>query len=311
MRERRRGLPASPFYRMPIARKLPTMNVRTPSRRLAAAVAIPVLALVGIAGPSPDASAALGDTTGDITMTVHDNDTADTTMTVKVEGASPSAYCDKDLLSDFNDLNSGTAYVTTNGDQCVLSVTGTPLSGAGGGDPMIRHENDRYIFETSDLDEFRSTTVNMKVNMSVTFPYKVVDADEHATVDGETASWANIGSLSSMRAESKDSADPPWLWIIVGAVAVLAVAIAAAVAILLSRRKMRPSAGYAPVDAYGQPQQPGQPGYTQPGYGQPQQPGQPGYTQPGYGQPQQPGQPGAQPGYSQPGQQTYNPNNPY
>lgn len=98
-----------------------------------------------------------------------------------------------------------------------------------------------------------------------------------------------------MRAESKDSADPPWLWIIVGAVAVLAVAIAAAVAILLSRRKMRPSAGYAPVDAYGQPQQPGQPGYTQPGYGQPQQLGQPG----------------AQPGYSQPGQQTYNPNNPY
>lgn len=271
------------------------MNVRTPSRRLAAAVAIPVLALVGIAGPSPDASAALGDTTGDITMTVHDNDTADTTMTVKVEGASPSAYCDKDLLSDFNDLNSGTANVTTNGDQCVLSVTGTPLSGAGGGDPMIRHENDRYIFETSDLDEFRSTTVNMKVNMSVTFPYKVVDADEHATVDGETASWANIGSLNSMRAESKDSADPPWLWIIVGAVAVLAVAIAAAVAILLSRRKMRPSAGYAPVDAYGQPQQPGQPGYTQPGYGQPQQLGQPG----------------AQPGYSQPGQQTYNPNNPY
>ena len=302
------------------------MNVRTPSRRLAAAVAIPVLALVGIAGPSPDASAALGDTTGDITMTVHDNDTADTTMTVKVEGASPSAYCDKDLLSDFNDLNSGTANVTTNGDQCVLSVTGTPLSGAGGGDPMIRHENDRYIFETSDLDEFRSTTVNMKVNMSVTFPYKVVDADEHATVDGETASWANIGSLSSMRAESKDSADPPWLWIIVGAVAVLAVAIAAAVAILLSRRKMRPSAGYASVDAYGQPQQPGQPG-AQPGYGQPQQPGQPGaqpgYSQPAYGQPQQPGQPGygqpaygqpqqpGQPGYSQPGQQTYNPNNPY
>ena len=50
---------------------------------------------------------------------------------------------------------------------------------------------------------------------------------------------------------------------------------------------------------------------AQQGYGQPQQPGQPGYTQPGYGQPQQPGQPGAQPGYSQPGQQTYNPNNPY
>ena len=167
----------------------------------------------------------------------------------------------------------------------------------------IKHEDGKYIFKASNFSDLKEANTSM----AVTFPTKVTDSDSHATVDGNTATWSDIGSLTSINAESKDSSGLLGIWIIIGIVAAAAVGGGIVLIIVLTtRQKKQP---VAPVGAYGQPGTPGQasPGYVQPGgqpapgFGQPQTPAQPGMPQPGT-----PGQ--ASPGYVQPGQQPYNPN---
>ena len=173
----------------------------------------------------------------------------------------------------------------------------------------IKHEDGKYIFKASNFSDLKEANTSM----TVTFPTKVTDSDSHATVDGNTATWSDIGSLTSINAESKDSSGLLGIWIIIGIVIAAAVGGGIVLIIVLTtRQKKQP---VAPVGAYGQPQMPGQPGmpgqaspgYVQPGgqpapgFGQPQTPAQPGMPQPGT-----PGQ--ASPGYVQPGQQPYNPN---
>ena len=285
--------------------------LRNRLRHLTATVAIPVLALafalVGLVGASP-AVAATGDVTSSFDITIHENDTFDITFTMKVEGASPSLYCTKELL-DLDDPGTDVD-VSTQSDQCILSATNGDIESTSDDDDLsIKHEDGKYIFKASNFSDLKEANTSM----AVTFPTKVTDSDSHATVDGNTATWSDIGSLTSINAESKDSSGLLGIWIIIGIVAAADVGGGIVLIIVLTtRQKKQP---VAPVGAYGQPQMPGQPGmpgqaspgYVQPGgqpapgFGQPQTPAQPGMPQPGT-----PGQ--ASPGYVQPGQQPYNPN---
>ena len=285
--------------------------LRNRLRHLTATVAIPVLALafalVGLVGASP-AVAATGDVTSSFDITIHENDTFDITFTMKVEGASPSLYCTKELL-DLDDPGTDVD-VSTQSDQCILSATNGDIESTSDDDDLsIKHEDGKYIFKASNFSDLKEANTSM----AVTFPTKVTDSDSHATVDGNTATWSDIGSLTSINAESKDSSGLLGIWIIIGIVAAAVVGGGIVLIIVLTtRQKKQP---VAPVGAYGQPQMPGQPGmpgqaspgYVQPGgqpapgFGQPQTPAQPGMPQPGT-----PGQ--VSPGYVQPGQQPYNPN---
>jgi len=246
--------------------------------------------LIGTAGAPPAAAAP---SPSDVKMTaayqidIHENETVDVTVTMEVEGSSPSSYCTKDLTDSmkFEDQPDVTVDVETKDNQCIMTFTGIKIANMNDDASMsIEHKDNKYFFSASDFFEIK----DIDSTMSVTFPGKVTKADDNAKVSGNTATWPDLDSLKSISAEGRDSkssgllwdsSDSSWTWIIVGALVVIVIVIGGgiAAAVALSNRKKKQLG--APVNIYSQPQVPGQPGYTQPG--QPQAPGQPGYTQPG------------------------------
>lgn len=242
-----------------------------------------VFILIGTAGAPPAAAAP---SPSDVKMTaayqidIHENETVDVTVTMEVEGSSPSSYCTKDLTDSmkFEDQPDVTVDVETKDNQCIMTFTGIKIANMNDDASMsIEHKDNKYFFSASDFFEVK----DIDSTMSVTFPGKVTKADDNAKVSGNTATWPDLDSLKSISAEGRDSkssgllwdsSDSSWTWIIVGALVVIVIGGGIAAAVALSNRKKKRLG--APVDIYSQPQVPGQPGYTQPG--QPQAPGQPG-----------------------------------
>ena len=292
-----------------------SISARTRLYRFTAVMGVLAFVLIGLAGTPPAAALRSDDmgVTASYQIDIHKDETVDITVTVDIEDVSPSMYCTKDLKDSMKvkDQPNAAVDVSPSGDQCVMTLTGVDIDSMKEDESLtIRHKGGKYIFTASDF----SSAKDIDTTMSVTFPGKATKADDKAQIDGNTVTWSDLGSLSSINAEGRDSPGPSWTSIIVGVLAVLVIGGGIAAAVVLTIRKKK-QAG-VPAGIYSQPGQADytQGGYAQPGYqpGQPgYQPGQPGYAQPGttdYPQPGQPAQPGyqpAQPGYAQPGTTDY------
>lgn len=236
-------------------------------RALGTLVALSALALLGNVGLSPTASAADSSSgTADIKLVIYEDETSDLSISIKVSGLSPSIYCTEEYLGNEYDIK-------TEGDACIIGAYGVSIGDMSGGSLHIDHRGDAFTVNMSDFnsfDDYESTTLTM------VFPGKVTDADSNAKVDGNTASWSDVVSLGSARAEGKDSPDPTptpnndvqnqaqgsdedsepplWpLWILLGAVAVVAVIATVVVSAMDSSKKKQ----LAAQGAY-----PGAPQYT-------------------------------------------------
>ncbi|RAX20869.1 hypothetical protein DRB06_07550 [Actinomyces sp. Z5] len=244
-------------------------------------------------------------------LVLHEDELVDMSVSAGIDGIDPSLYCTEEMLElsgisddDIAELgDEAEVDVAAQDDSCALTVTGASLDAFDGSDSPITHEGDEYIVDFGDMgdagDYFSS------ISISVTFPGKVTEADDSATIDGNKVTWNDLTNAGTIRAVGKDSAGrSSAIWIVLVVVALLVVAGVVAFIVFRSRKKPAPAAGYPGAGYPAQPQQPGQPGYgaaqqpygQQQGYGaQPQQPGQQAYGNPQQYQPgQQPGDPNTQ-----------------
>ena len=207
-------------------------------RALGTLVTLSALVLLGDAGLSPTASAADSPSgTADIKLVIYENKTSDLSISIKISGLSPSNYCTEEHLGNEYDIK-------MEGDTCIIGAYGVGIDDMSGGSMTIDHRDDVFDVNMSDFssfDDYESTSLTM------VFPGKVTDADSNAKVDGNTAKWSDVVSLGSAHAEGKDTPDPTPtsssrgqnqaqgsdeedggpsllpLWILLGAVAVVAV----------------------------------------------------------------------------------------
>ena len=268
--------------------RLVNVSTTTLLRALGTLVALSALVLLGVAGPSPAASAA-GSFSGsaDIKLVIYEDETYDISISVKVPGASPSDYCTEEYLGNSYDIK-------TEGDFCIIGLYGASISSLGDGSMHIDHKDGVFSVKMDDFDDFedyRSTTLTM------VFPGKVTDADSSAKTDGNTATWSDVVSLESVHAEGRDAPDPTPtpdgggqnraqggdeeddepslmpLWILLGAIAIVAVTATVVVSAMNSSKKKQLAAQGAYLGAPQYAQYPTQPDYpvqhyppTQPNY---------------------------------------------
>ena len=313
-------------------------------RALGTLVTLSALVLLGDAGLSPTASAADSPSgTADIKLVIYENKTSDLSISIKVSGLSPSNYCTEEYLGNEYDIK-------TEGDTCIIGAYGVGIDDMSGGSMTIDHRDDVFDVNMSDFssfDDYESTSLTM------VFPGKVTDADSNAKVDGNTAKWSDVVSLGSAHAEGKDTPDPTPtsssrgqnqaqgsdeedsgpsllpLWILLGAVAVVAVTATVVVFAMDASKKKQLAAQGAYPGAPQYAQYPTQPDYPVQQY----PPAQPGYApESGYGAPtrrvplsqangydpqrdtptrQYPGRGGYDPRQPYDPQQPYNPNDQY
>ena len=218
-----------------------TLRVRTGLHRLTAAMSVLVFALIGVVGASP-ASAAPGSGSMKVTsayqIDIHKNETVDLTITMEMEGISPSIYCTQDMKDSLELQNqpNATTDLNTDGNQCIMSIKGAEISKMKNDDSMrIEHKGSKFIFSASDFSSMEETDATM----SVTFPGKVTKADSKAKTNGNTVTWSDLSSLNSISAEGKDSPGPSWVWIIVGVLVVIAIGGGITAAIVLTNRKKK------------------------------------------------------------------------
>ena len=251
------------MYRLANVSTLPLL------RALGTLVTLSALVLLGDAGLSPTASAADSPSgTADIKLVIYENKTSDLSISIKVSGLSPSNYCTEEYLGNEYDIK-------TEGDTCIIGAYGVGIDDMSGGSMTIDHRDDVFDVNMSDFssfDDYESTSLTM------VFPGKVTDADSNAKVDGNTAKWSDVVSLGSAHAEVKDTPDPTPtsssggqnqargsdeedsgpsllpLWILLGAVAVVAVTATVVVYAMNNSKKNE----LAAQGAY-----PGAPQYTQ------------------------------------------------
>ena len=324
--------------------RLANVNTTPLLRALGTLVTLSALVLLGDVGLSPTASAADSSSgTADIKLVIYEDETSDLSISIKVSGLSPSIYCTEEHLGDEYDIK-------TEGDTCVIGVYGISIDDMSGGSLRIKHRGDAFTVNMSDFssfDDYESTTLTM------VFPGKVTDADSNAKVDGNTANWSDVVSLGSAHAEGKDTPDPTPtsssggqnqaqgsdeedsgpsllpLWILLGAVAVVAVTATVVVFAMDASKKKQLAAQGAYPGAPQYAQYPTQPDYPVQQY----PPAQPGYApESGYGAPtrrvplsqangydpqrdtptrQYPGRGGYDPRQPYDPQQPYNPNGQY
>ena len=238
-------------------------------RALGTLVTLSALVLLGDAGLSPTASAADSPSgTADIKLVIYENKTSDLSISIKISGLSPSNYCTEEHLGNEYDIK-------MEGDTCIIGAYGVGIDDMSGGSMTIDHRDDVFDVNMSDFssfDDYESTSLTM------VFPGKVTDADSNAKVDGNTAKWSDVVSLGSAHAEGKDTPDPTPtsssggqnqaqgsdeedsgpsllpLWILLGAVAVVAVTATVVVYAMNNSKKNQ----LAAQGAY-----PGAPQYTQ------------------------------------------------
>ena len=311
------------------------MHVPRTLRRLAAAVVVPVLALIGVIGISPTAAADSTSLTVSIEIIKENNikvkieftNSYITRSTCEDRSSFKNLDSDVDLKSDYDSKNSKCTLTANN-----LSISQYNRNFIG----EIEHEGKKYTY----TDGYSSLSDYDSAEVSVTFPGKVSSVSGDGKKSGNTATWKHAEKeTKDLKATGADHSTP-YIAIILVVVVLLAVAGGVSFYVFVVRKKKQQQAAFpgAPMmnpgmaPGYPQPGQPGyaqpgptdypqsgQPGYAQPGqgyaqpgqgYAQPGQPGQPGYAQPGPTDYPQPGQPGyAQPG--QPGQQPYYPNGQY
>lgn len=197
---------------------------------------------------------------------------------------------------------------------CRISGTGSVSEFAGDGTSLTL-EDDIWTFamEGGDAGGSEGLSANMLTDfrVSVTFPGEVLTHNGSSTVDGRTVTWTNPADLFGeglhATASNTGGGSIPWLWIVLGIVALAAIG---ALVWFLTRRKQTPPASppYGPQGQQYPPQ--GQPyppqGQQYPPQGPPQ-----GQPYPPQGPPQGPPQPGQQGGShrfepgAQPGQQGF------
>ena len=257
-------------------------------RALGTLVTLSALVLLGAAGLSPTASAADSPSgTADIKLVIYEDETFDLSISIKVSGLSPSSYCTEEYLGNEYDIRA-------EGDTCIIGAYGVSIGGTNDGGTYIDHKNGVFVARMDDFDSFDDYE---STSLTMIFPGEVTDADGNAKVDGNTASWSDVVSLKSARAEGKDAPDPTPtpngnvqnqarggdedsgsslgpLWILLGAVAVVAITATVVVFAMNSSKKKQ----FAAQGAY-----PGAPQYaqypTQPDYpAQHYPPAQPNYA---------------------------------
>ncbi|WP_156966589.1 LppM family (lipo)protein [Actinomyces israelii] len=194
---------------------------------------------------------------------------------------------------------------------CQVDAEAVPLSefSSPHENPSITHSDGKFEITVPSTD-FNNRYEGLDSRYTVTFPGRVIEASGNAKTSGSTVTWDNyLNANEDLHAVGRDSPDPPWAWIGVGAIAVMIVGGGAALTVIMVTRRKH-SANGAPPGPYNQPgtpyqlYQPGipQPAYEQSGHAQPGY-GQPSYRQSGYSQPDhaQPGSEYAQQGPTQPG----------
>lgn len=190
---------------------------------------------------------------------------------------------------DITDLESEGASLTDNSTDTTLACElSSPIDAADLSEQDVKVNNDT-IEMTLDLQGTEQAIAMMhmfgsasNVNLSFVMPGDIISA-EGAKIDGNVATYDDITNLPeqiTIEAYRDASSDGfPWLWLILGLVAILAVA---TTIVLLSRKKnnkeLSPTDTYPPTD-----QQPGAPGQ----YGS--NPGAPGQYGSNPGAPQQSG----------------------
>ena len=299
-------------------------------RRLAAAVVVPALALIGVIGISPTAAASSDSLTVSIEIIKENN--------IKVKIAFSSSSISRSSCEDASSLDSLDSDVKeklktdydSKSDTCTVTANNISMSQYNRHFPgEIDHEGKEFTYTSSDS----AFSYYDSAEVSVTFPGKVSSVSGDGKKSGNTATWKQADKeKKDLKATGADHSTP-YLAIALVVLVLLATAGGISYYVLVVQKKKQavypgaPMANPGMAPGYnpqaGQPgyPQPGQPDYTQGGYAQPgytpqpgqpgyPQPGQPDYTQAGYAQPGQPGysQPGyapqpGQPGYPQPGQQ--------
>ena len=257
------------------------MSTPSHARRLGAALLVPLTLLLSACGAQ-------------ISFTIHDDDTVDSTILVWDEtgAAQIKENCNEKSMTKTFGKPSGVTptYTVTdhNGSPaCEIKALNAPISDKSGGKSAITHADGKYTFVMDMSDNKNSSASTFDVEVRVTFPGEVTEVSGNGTKEGNTAVWkAANKETSELRAVGADKGGSAVLWIVLGVVGALVVVGVIVTVVVVSRKKK---------------QQPGAPVYAQPGQGGYPQPGQPGYPQPGQGGYAQPGQPG----YPQPGQGGY------
>ncbi|PHP53133.1 hypothetical protein BW737_004755 [Actinomyces ruminis] len=203
-------------------------------------------------------------------LVLHEDELVDMSISTGIDGIDPSLYCTEDMLSlsgisddDIAELgDEAKVDVAAQGDSCALTVTGASLDAFNSSDSPITHEGDEYIVDFGDLGD--AGDYLSSISISVTFPGKVTEADDSATIDGNKVTWDDLTDAGTIRAVGKDSAGKSSaVWIALVVVALLV--IAGVVAFIVSRNRKKnaaPVTGYPGAGYPAQPQQPGQQGYV-------------------------------------------------
>ena len=300
-------------------------------RRLAAAVVVPALALIGVIGISPTAAASSDSLTVSIEIIKENN--------IKVKIAFSSSSISRSSCEDASSLDSLDSDVKeklktdydSKSDTCTVTANNISMSQYNRHFPgEIDHEGKEFTYTSSDS----AFSYYDSAEVSVTFPGKVSSVSGDGKKSGNTATWNNAqdetGTLTAKgadrasshntedadRASSRDSEDNDtnsFLPIIIIIVLVLVTIGGVATFIIIRQKRAKTSIAPGYPQPGQQPYNPQQPYNSQLGYGQPgQAPAVPGTAQPGYY-----AQPGAQQSYSpqsdydQPGQQPRSPDGQY
>ena len=276
-------------------RRLVPMSTPSHARRLGAALLVPLTLLLSACGAQ-------------ISFTIHDDDTVDSTILVWDETgtAQIKENCNEKSMTKTFGKPSGTTPTYTVTDHngapaCEIKALNAPIKDKSGGKSAITHADGKYTFVMDMSDNKNSSASTFDVEVRVTFPGEVTEVSGNGTKEGNTAVWkAANKETSELRAVGADKGGSAVLWIVLGVVGALVVGVIVTVIVVSRKKKQQPGAPvYAQPGQGGYPQ-PGQPGgYPQPGQGGYPQPGQPGYPQPGQPQPGQGGYPQSG-GYPQP-----------
>ena len=193
------------------------------------------LALVGIA-PTSAADMLNPQLKANYEFTIRGEDEVDLTLIMTASGLPGEAFsqfCRKENFPTIEGPNPATVeQIEQDGEPaCKISTTNIPPEGTSSISWSISHENGKFIFSATtkaDLDD---------ATMTVNFPGKAVKASEGGKTDGNSATWTGLSTGTSVTATGKDSPSQPWIWVAVGAIAVLVIGGGIALVVVLRVRR--------------------------------------------------------------------------
>lgn len=270
------------------------MNIPTISfmRPLGAIFLLPLFALGLTVGGGSQALALGSSGYMKVEVVIHDNDTADMTFRVKLEGVEPEEYCASSKEPIIDRLN-GTAEPV--GDECVMKVVAAPLKELTPADGItIEKRSNRTVLTAS-----MTTAPTFSTSLVATFPNKVSKASDNGRIEGNKVRWEPVLSPTPLTAESSSNSLGLLVWNLLGVFLPLSCLGLVLIALFFRHKNNSSPEGSSPRQGA---QLQAQPGYgagqplTGTPYGQPQAYQQPGTAQ----QPPAAGQPYQQPGYGKP-----------